>query len=322
MTRKPCPDCKAEGKNRIPKCKDGPHPAGRCCTHHRARRKAASKKRHERRVTKTYELEPGDYDKLLAAQGGACAVCRKRFPYRLDVDHDHVSGMVRMLACKGCNRKIFPYSRNDASVLRAAARALEDPIAPRVIGFRGVTDMGKVNIWREVPGYGGWYEVSSQGEVRSWHAPRDGKSPEPVRATEPRLLSANTNPRSGYQSVQLANEGKKTRYYIHRLVLLAFVGECPEGMEACHNNGNRADNRLVNLRWGTKEENQHDRVRHGTDVKGEDSHSAKLTEVIVKEARELYAAGGYSYSGLARKYGVTAGAIYQAVTKKTWKHVK
>jgi hypothetical protein len=51
---------------------------------------------------------------------------------------------------------------------------------------------------------------------------------------------------------------------VHQLVLEAFVGPRPRGMESCHNNGNQTDNRLVNLRWDTKSENNLDRVRHGT----------------------------------------------------------
>jgi hypothetical protein len=51
---------------------------------------------------------------------------------------------------------------------------------------------------------------------------------------------------------------------VHRLVLLAWVGPPPAGTEACHNNGMADDNRLVNLRWGTRSENTRDMVSHGT----------------------------------------------------------
>lgn len=51
---------------------------------------------------------------------------------------------------------------------------------------------------------------------------------------------------------------------VHRLVMAAFVGPCPDGIEVCHNNGNPADNRLSNLRYGTHSENQLDQVKHKT----------------------------------------------------------
>lgn len=68
----------------------------------------------------------------------------------------------------------------------------------------------------------------------------------------------------GYQGVNLLKEGKQKRHLIHRLVLEAFVGPCPEGMECRHLNGDPTDNRLENLCWGTPRENADDRIRHGT----------------------------------------------------------
>lgn len=53
--------------------------------------------------------------------------------------------------------------------------------------------------------------------------------------------------------------------YVHTAVLLAFVGERPEGLEACHNNGIPSDNRLENLRWDTRSSNRRDTILHGKD---------------------------------------------------------
>lgn len=53
-------------------------------------------------------------------------------------------------------------------------------------------------------------------------------------------------------------------YYVHTLVLEAFRGPRPIGMECCHNNGNGHDNHLSNLRWDTPSSNNKDKVRHGT----------------------------------------------------------
>ncbi len=52
--------------------------------------------------------------------------------------------------------------------------------------------------------------------------------------------------------------------YVHRLVLETYVGPCPAGMQCRHLNGDHQDNRLVNLKWGTRSENMQDAVRHGT----------------------------------------------------------
>jgi hypothetical protein len=81
-------------------------------------------------------LLPGEYDKLLEAQGGVCAICGGSRRGNLDVDHDHTTGAVRGLLCAADNRKVLKYARNDPERLRRAAAYLEDPPAPRFIGIR------------------------------------------------------------------------------------------------------------------------------------------------------------------------------------------
>lgn len=66
---------------------------------------------------------------------------------------------------------------------------------------------------------------------------------------------------NGYRYVSLYKNGKDYRKGIHHLVLEVFIGLCPDDKECCHNNGNRLDNRLENLRWGTKKENHKDAIK-------------------------------------------------------------
>jgi len=109
-------------------------PKGRVCAD--CRKKNRSKASHEARVQAVYGLKPGEYDKLLAAQGGVCAICGGSRRGNLDVDHDHKTGEVRGLLCAADNRKVLKYARNDPERLRRAAAYLEDPPAPRIIGIR------------------------------------------------------------------------------------------------------------------------------------------------------------------------------------------
>lgn len=68
---------------------------------------ARTAKAHERHVQRTYGLAPGEYEAMLERQGGVCAICGKRpVTIRLAVDHDHVTGRVRGLLCKRCNRAL------------------------------------------------------------------------------------------------------------------------------------------------------------------------------------------------------------------------
>jgi hypothetical protein len=76
-----------------------------------------------------------------------------------------------------------------------------------------------------------------------------------------RELKPQTNGR-GYHLVFLA--GRKTSSKVHHLILEAFIGPRPNGMQCRHLDGNRSNNRLDNLAWGTPRENIHDSFRHGT----------------------------------------------------------
>ena len=116
--------------------------------------------------------------------------------------------------------------------------------------------------WKPVVGYEGLYEVSDQGRVRSLdrvvpHA-RSG-----VMKRKGKILKQSPINQDGYLAIGLHRNGHQKKRMVHRLVLMAFVGPCPEGMEGCHNNGVNTDNRLENLRWDTPKENSEDIKRHG-----------------------------------------------------------
>lgn len=110
------------------------------------------------------------------------------------------------------------------------------------------------------------------------------------------------------------------RRYLHQLVMEAFKGPCPPGMEVCHENGIATDNRLSNLRHKTHGDNMRDKQKHGTESRGESRPMAKLTAAIVIEARKLFAAGE-TRDRLAAKYKVSGPTITKAINGKTWKHV-
>lgn len=122
--------------------------------------------------------------------------------------------------------------------------------------------------WRPVVGYEGLYEVSDHGRVRSLdRITRTGNGDRLYRS---RFLEGYIS--LGYRRVALTRGGKSVHYLVHRLVLEAFVGPCPDGMEGCHNNGDRADARLSNLRWDTRLANIRDKFEHGTDWQTNKTH--------------------------------------------------
>ena len=99
----------------------------RCREHYTAKRDAEKARRHEKHVVDTYGLEPGEYERLYLAQGGKCWFqnCKATGEARnLTVDHDHVTGEVRGLVCKGHNYYLLGWYKND---LHAALDYLRDP---------------------------------------------------------------------------------------------------------------------------------------------------------------------------------------------------
>ena len=119
--------------------------------------------------------------------------------------------------------------------------------------------------WREIVGSGGRYEVSSLGRLRSWVA----MGPKGRRRVEPKMLKPGVT-RGDYLIAQLRLNDKNYALRLNRVVLFAFEGEpAGEDMQACHANGNRQDNRLSNLYWGTPEQNYADRSRHAAERKAE-----------------------------------------------------
>lgn len=164
-------------------------------------------------------------------------------------------------------------------------------------------DEGSTETWRPVVGFPD-YEVSDQGRVRSW---RRGKWP--GRAETPRMMRPLVT-RGGYPSVVI---GERT--LIHVLVLEAFAGPRPQGMDACHNNGIKTDNRPENLRWDTRKENQADRRRHGTYMGGDGHPLTKLSEAGVAEMRRLYASG-VRQRELVRLFGMSPSVVCGIVNGK------
>lgn len=113
--------------------------------------------------------------------------------------------------------------------------------------------------WKPVVGAEGRYEVSNLGRVRS--LTRFVRCCHGAHRTVPSMiLKPGRMSQFGHVSVAL---GKGNSRCVHTLVLEAFVGPRPKGFDACHKNGVGGDNRLVNLRWASRSDNNRDITRQG-----------------------------------------------------------
>lgn len=177
--------------------------------------------------------------------------------------------------------------------------------------------------WKPIPGFEG-YEVSDHGRVRSYWKRKSlgiGLGSQSVLCKEPQcILAAN-----GRQS---ARKGQRGRYpvvginsrahAVHRLVMLAFVGPCPDGLIVCHNDDNPENNRLSNLRYDTQASNLADAQRRGAMPRG---YNSVLSEEQIIEMRKL-AASGATRAELARKFGVCHHTATNICTGKTCRDIE
>ena len=171
--------------------------------------------------------------------------------------------------------------------------------------------------WRAIPGLEGFYEVSDQGRVRSlgrWVTFIDGRKPRWIR---PRILRPNQG-NHGYWTVKLSRGGRSRPTLVHRLIMAAFVGPCPDGQEVAHDNGIRTDIRLANLRYDTRKGNLADRRRHGTHLEGEGVPVAKLTEKQVVAIRATARGRGVA-ARLAAEHVCSADNIYTIWAGESWR---
>lgn len=165
--------------------------------------------------------------------------------------------------------------------------------------------------WMSIPGYSR-YEVSSHGNVRR---------SERIYNTAPGPCSQSINI-GGYSCVSLTgDDGRNRKLTVHSLVLLAFVGPRPHGLQGCHDDDIKTNNTLGNLRYGTPAANTADMLRNGTQACGERHPKAKLTESLVREIYKRCAAGD-DRQVIAEDCGVTTALVSNIARGRCWRHLK
>ena len=127
--------------------------------------------------------------------------------------------------------------------------------------------------------------------------------------------------KDGYYCANLQKDRIKLRVLIHRLVLTAFSGPCPPGQECRHLDGDRTNNNITNLRWGSRLENSQDRIKHGRSHNnhGERAGGSKLTASTVIEIVKLRETG-MTRRAIAKQYGIPNSTIGSILGGYTWCH--
>jgi hypothetical protein len=144
--------------------------------------------------------------------------------------------------------------------------------------------------WRPIPGHPG-HEVSDLGRVRSVDRMIQ-VGPSRERIYRGRVLQIVINSH-GRPAIDLSSGGRRKKRLVQTLVLEAFAGARPPGAVCCHNDGDKLNNRLTNLRWDTRSSNTLDLVRHG-------AHN---------NARKTHCPQGHLYEGSNLIYYPTSGRM-------------
>ncbi len=169
--------------------------------------------------------------------------------------------------------------------------------------------------YRDVPGFPG-YRVGDDGSV--WSCWQRGVGSHMTGRW--RLMKANPV-RGRTLQVELQRGGKPINKRVHTLILEAFVGPCPPGMEACHADDNQSNNRLTNLRWDTHKANCADRSRNGRTAKGSRHGKAKHDEATIRRVKKLLAEG-YRPTQIERITGVDWKYVCDVKRGRTWAHLQ
>lgn len=171
-------------------------------------------------------------------------------------------------------------------------------------------------IWKDIAGYEGYYQVSSTGIVRSLDRH------DCIKRFRPAQIMTQSNDSDGYKVVTLSKGGKQRTAKVHQLVARAFIPNVNNFPEINHKDENKTNNSVSNLEWCTTRYNL--TYGHRLDcVKGENAPKHKLTEEQVKEIRAIYKKGSLEFgqSALSKKYGVSHQSIGAIVKGSTWKHL-
>ena len=157
--------------------------------------------------------------------------------------------------------------------------------------------------WRDVVGFEDFYQVSNFGNIKNTKTELIKKIQLNIRLNRPQIC--------------LSKFDKVTTVYPHKLVMEAFVGKRPVGMECCHADGDPWNNNLSNLRWDTRINNSQDKFKHGTQKLGENHPMSKLTIEKVLKIRQ----DNRVHRLIAFEYGVSQSVISQIKSKKSWVHI-
>jgi hypothetical protein len=168
-----------------------------------------------------------------------------------------------------------------------------------------------MEVWKDIPGYDGMYQVSTNGTIYS------------TRYKRYRKLMKD---RYGYSVVGLNKNGSQHFFLVHRLVAESFLPNPEKKPEVNHIDGNKQNNQIENLEWATRDENMEHAYAVGLAKKGnvpqkpkKARYNRRFTVEQAEAIRGEYVKGICGYKLLARKYGVSSSIIKNIVLNRSYR---
>jgi hypothetical protein len=176
-------------------------------------------------------------------------------------------------------------------------------------------------VWKDIEGYEGLYQVSSLGNVKSLG--RRKSVAEKGGYYNLGDINLRLGNRRGYKSVTLCKDGIPKPFAVHRLVAFAFLENKENKKTVNHINGIKSDNRVDNLEWVSQSEQQIHAIKIGLRYKaiGEQSNFSKFKSEDIIKIREMYSTGLFSCEELSKKFNTSKNNINSIIHSYTWKHL-
>jgi hypothetical protein len=168
-------------------------------------------------------------------------------------------------------------------------------------------------IFKDIKGYEGLYQISNLGRVKSFN--KKIKHMSGYRLIKEKFIKPHLG-KNGYYAIDLKNNTKREKYTIHRLIAIHFILNLENKPQVNHINGIKTDNSIENLEWVTNLENAKHAYKTGLIKLGERSNLSKLTDKQVLEIKERLK-NKESHELIAKSYNVHRTSISKINQNKT-----
>jgi hypothetical protein len=189
------------------------------------------------------------------------------------------------------------------------------------------TEKPSIDVWKDVIGYEGLYQVSNLGNVRSLD--REIAPNNRVPYWRKGNICKQSKSNLGYMTVGFTVNNVKVSKYVHRLVAEAFIDNINDYPQVNHIDGDKTNNRVDNLEWCTNSQNHTHASKNGLNklhlhrvaYSGEKNGRSLLTKEQVLEIKQKYIPYKYSAKKLAKEYNVSESCITHILNNTSWKKI-